>query len=96
MSHCAQNESVGRSSCRCLKGFGHKSPLADEFHAAQQEYHVKRYSHFNESRSKAKFAESLDQVLKKFLKNEWLMLYPLANASDHEGKEQSENSVTHP
>lgn len=36
---------LGRSSRRCLKGFGHKSPLVDEFHAAKQEYHVKRHTH---------------------------------------------------
>lgn len=96
MSHYAQRQSVGRSSCRCLKGFGHKSPLIDEYHAAQQEYNVKRYSHCKKSRSKAKFAKSLEQVLEEFLKNEWLMLYPLANVRDHERKERSDNDVPPP
>ena len=91
MSHYAQNETVGKSSCRCLKGFGHQSPLVDEFHAAQQDYHVKRYSHFNKSQSKAEFTKSLEQELQKFLKNEWLKLYPLAKAPDREKKEQTKH-----
>lgn len=86
---------LGRSSRRCLKGFGHKSPLVDEFHAAKQEYHVKRHTHFNKSESKAKFSESLQRVLQEFLENEWLMLYPLAKASVH-GIKESENDVPLP
>ena len=91
MSHYARNETVGKSSCRCLKGFGHQSPLIDEFHAAQQDYHVKRYSHFNKSQSKAEFTKCLEQMLQKFLKNEWLKLYPLAKAPDRDKKEQTKH-----
>ena len=93
MSHYAQNEAVGKSSCRCLKGFGHRSPLIDEFHAAQQDYHVRVYSHFNQNQSKAEFTTCLEQELQKFLKNEWLMLYPLTKAPDDKEKQQRKQVI---
>ncbi|XP_028395128.1 uncharacterized protein LOC114519233 [Dendronephthya gigantea] len=67
----------GRYAARCLKGFGHKSPLIEEFLAAQSEYEAQMHSQQNEE---PEFAECLEKVLQNFVKNEFPKLYPLANA----------------
>jgi curved DNA-binding protein CbpA len=76
-SICSRN--IGRHARRCLKGFGHKSPLIEEFHAAQGEYRARGYSQ-NRRCEKAKFIKCLERVLGEFVKNEFPKLYPLAKA----------------
>ena len=67
---------------RCLKGFGHKSPIIEEFHAAQREHNARKYSQQNKQREKAEFIKCLERVLREFVKNDFPKLYPLAKASN--------------
>ena len=77
-SICSRNSGI--HARRCLKGFGHKSPLIEEFHAAQREYEAGRYSQENIRGESAEFIKCLERVLEEFVKNELPKLYPLAKA----------------
>ena len=82
-SICADETSKGthgKFALRCLKGFGHKSPLIEEFHAAAQEYHSWKMKKSNINRDESEYIGSLQKVLKNFVDTDWSKLYPLAKA----------------
>ena len=81
-SICA-NEKVkgthGKFALRCLKGFGHKNPLIEEYHAATQEYHHWKKNESNLNFDKKKYIRDLQTVFKNFVASDFLKMYPLAN-----------------
>lgn len=77
-SICMDHSNLGAYARKCLKGFGHKSPLIEDFHTAQREYSSWRRKNRHGRNGKAEFANTLERVLQEFIKSEWLRLYPLA------------------
>ena len=96
MAQRENSKSVAQFSRSCLMGFGHKSPLTEEFYASHQEYHVQRLSQRSKSQRTTEFIESLDQVLEEFLNIEWLLLYPQKRALSRERREQSNDDLPLP
>ena len=81
-SICA-NEKVkgthGKFALRCLKGFGHKNPLIEDYHAATHEYHRWKKKKSNVNFDKKKYIRDLHNVFKNFISSDFLKMYPLAN-----------------
>ncbi len=73
---------IGRYAQKCLKGFGHKNPLIEEYYTTKQEYNHRIERNWNEDREKKKFANCFLNVLQEFKTTDWLKLYPLASIPD--------------
>ncbi len=73
---------IGRHAKKCLKGFGHKNPLIEEYYTTKQEYNDRIKGNWNEDHEKKKFANCFFHMLQQFKTADWIKLYALASIPD--------------